>query len=76
MDAPNSAINKAIKVQATRMGYRYQDIAEAANMSTGQFSRRLNNKKDWTLSELDKVAKPLGLRDSFGIIDLAKQECD
>lgn len=76
MDTPNSAINKAIKVQATRMGYRHQDIAKAANMSTGQFSRRLNNKKDWTLSELDKVAKPLGLRDSFGIIDLAKQECD
>jgi DNA-binding phage protein len=74
MASSQDLVSKTIKARLAFSGKSKTDLAEHLTMGREALYRRLIGKKVWNLDELDSVAKFLGLRDAWQIIDLAENE--
>lgn len=76
MNTLDKYLSIAIKVQAAREGMTLKDIRSKAGIGQTTFTERINNHQSWTASEIDKIAKALGLEDGIALYDIARTECD
>ncbi|MHA7227879.1 helix-turn-helix domain-containing protein [Glutamicibacter soli] len=57
MENINAAITHKIEEQKDRFRTSYGAIAESAGMSLTQFNRKRNGGKDWTATEVARIAE-------------------
>lgn len=69
-----ATLSRTIQVQMVRRGLTQARMAQEVGISETSLSRYVNNRHPWTVPLLDAIAKPLGLRDAFGLVDAARQE--
>lgn len=69
------AVAQAVRVQRVRAGIGSDaDLARAAGYLPSALSKRLTGDIRMDLDDVDALAKALGLRDGFELMDLARDE--
>lgn len=74
MNQLNQAISSAIRVRAIRESKTLTSIAEDSGIKTTSFFDRMNNKRCWDIEQIEALAKALGLKSAFDLLELAETE--
>lgn len=74
MNELDKYLSLSIRVQAAREGLTMQDVRKEAGISSSQFTELMGNRKSWTASQIDNVAKALHLANGIELYDIAKYE--
>lgn len=67
-------VNKTIRIGLVRTGITQKKLAEKAGMHITYFSSRINGHHEWTLADLDSVAKVLGWGTAVNLLSAAENE--
>ncbi|MCI1660949.1 helix-turn-helix domain-containing protein [Bifidobacterium psychraerophilum] len=73
MSNTTEIVNQGIRVQMLKKGMKQADMQKAADFKQSYFSTRINGHRQWTLQDLDKIAKALDLQSALSLLSVADQ---
>ena len=68
----NNAVSKVISAQLASKGQSKMALADYLGFTREALGRRLSDKMNWNLDELDKVASFLGYGNAIDLMELSK----
>ncbi|OXM99917.1 helix-turn-helix domain-containing protein [Bifidobacterium vansinderenii] len=71
MTRTSDIVAKAVNVRLTTLGKTDQELAQFLGVSRRYIVRRNSLETPWSIDELDRVAKFLGMGDGFSLLSFA-----
>jgi len=64
-------VNRGIRILLVSRGMKQTDLMRETGIKPNYFSRRINGHRDWTLSDLDKIADAFGLGSAARLMSIS-----